>query len=162
MNKIIVCVCVCVCVSNTTKLQKDYIFKMSFFLWLETGGFSETGKCLIVNVYECLRGQSMMCYLMSVKSHWRACVAAAKKLCEKRKSVWKRRIYRKYASWKGLQTQDENLRADVVLRRSRGSSGFPRLNMCASAIFVVGTSGIPPILNYRSVKSYKLWVNYYH
>ena len=39
-----------VCVSNTTKLQKDYIFKMSFFLWLETGGFPETGKSLIVNV----------------------------------------------------------------------------------------------------------------
>ena len=32
----------------------------------------------------------------------------------------------------------------------------PRLNMCASAIFVVGTSGIPPKLNYRSVKSYKV------
>ena len=47
-------VCVCVCVINTTKLKKDYIFKMSFFLWLETGGFSETGKSLIVNV--CLRG----------------------------------------------------------------------------------------------------------
>ena len=34
-NKIMVCVyvwvCVCVCVSNTTNLQKDYIFKMSFF-----------------------------------------------------------------------------------------------------------------------------------
>ena len=28
--------------------------------------------------------------------------------------------------------------------------------MCASAIFVVGISGIPPILNYSSVKSYKL------
>ena len=27
--------------------------------------------------------------------------------------------------------------------------------MCASAIFVVGTSGVPPKLNYRSVKSYK-------
>ena len=26
--------------------------------------------------------------------------------------------------------------------------------MCASAIFVVGTSGIPSKLNYRSVKSY--------
>ena len=46
-----VCVCVCVCVSNTTKLQKNYMFKMSFFLWLETGSFSETGKSLIVNVY---------------------------------------------------------------------------------------------------------------
>ena len=53
------CECVCVCVSDTTKLQKDYIFKMSFFLWLKTVGFSETGKSLIVNVYErneCQRG----------------------------------------------------------------------------------------------------------
>ena len=33
---------------------------------------------------------------------------------------------------------------------------FPRLNMCASAIFVVGTSSIPPKLNYRSVNSYRL------
>ena len=46
------------CVSNTTKLQKDYIFKMSFFLWLETVGFSETGKSLLVDV--CLRGPSML------------------------------------------------------------------------------------------------------
>ena len=48
----------CECVSNTTKLQKDYIFKMSFFLWLETVGFSEIGKSYIVNV--CLRGPSML------------------------------------------------------------------------------------------------------
>ena len=42
-----------------------------------------------------------------------------------------------------------NLNADVVLPRSRCSPGqwFP-------AIFVVGTSGIPPKLNYWSVKSY--------
>ena len=119
------CECVCVCVSNTTKQQKDYIFKMSFFLWLETGSFSETGKSLIVNV--CLRGPSS--YLTSVESHWRECVAAAKKLCEKRENVWRRLIYRKYASWKRLQTQDENLRMDVVLSRSRGSPGqwFPEV-----------------------------------
>ena len=55
INKIIVCVYVWVCVANTTKLQKDYIFKTSFFLWLETVGFSETGKSL-----ECLRGPSML------------------------------------------------------------------------------------------------------
>ena len=62
------CVCVCVCVSNTTKLQKDYIFKMSFFLWLETGSFSETGKGLIVNVYECLRYPSMLLLFTPVDS----------------------------------------------------------------------------------------------
>ena len=44
--------------SNMTKLQKDYIFKMFFFLCLETGGFSETEKSLIVNV--CLQGPSML------------------------------------------------------------------------------------------------------
>ena len=55
------CECVCVCVSNTTKLQKDYIFKISFFSWLETVGFSETEKSLIVNVYfEYLRGTPML------------------------------------------------------------------------------------------------------
>ena len=36
------------------------------------------------------------------------------------------------------------------------ANGLPRLNTCASAFFVVGTSGIPPELNYWSVKSYKL------
>ena len=67
-----------VCVSNTTKLQKDYIFKVSFFLWLETDGFSETGKSLLVNV--CLRGPSMLLFFTPVDSHWRECVAVAKKL----------------------------------------------------------------------------------
>ena len=32
---------------------------MSFFLWLETGSFLETGKRLIVLVYECLRGMGV-------------------------------------------------------------------------------------------------------
>ena len=53
------------CVCNTTKLQKNY---MSFFLWLETGSFSETGKRLIVIVYECLRGPSMVLLFSTVDS----------------------------------------------------------------------------------------------
>ena len=55
----------------------------------------------------------------------------------------------------GSKTQNLNLRADLVLNMSRGhpGNGFPRLNMWASAIFV-GTSGIPPKIIYRSVKSY--------
>ena len=54
---------------------------MSFFLWLETSGFSETGKSLIVNIYlECLRSPSMLLLFTPVDSHWRECVAAAKKL----------------------------------------------------------------------------------
>ena len=85
-----VCVCVCVCVSNTTKQQKDYIFKMSFFLWLETVGFSETEKVsesmYILNVCE---AHPWCWYLTSVESHWKECVAAAKKLCKKEKECLK-------------------------------------------------------------------------
>ena len=57
----------------------------------------------------------------------------------------------------GSKTQDLNLRADVVLDMSRGSPGqwFPETEYWASAIFV-GTSGIPPKIIYRSVKSYTL------
>ena len=81
-NKIIVCelvcVCVCVCVFNTTKLQKNYMLKC-LFLWLETGSFSETGKRLIVIVYEYVRGPSMLLLRPPVDSRWRECVAAAKK-----------------------------------------------------------------------------------
>ena len=51
-------VCVCVCVTQLSH-KKNCKFKMSF-LWLETGSFSETGKRLIVSVYECLRGPSMV------------------------------------------------------------------------------------------------------
>ena len=55
----------------------------------------------------------------------------------------------------GSKTQDLNLRADLVLNMSRGPPGqwFPETEYWASAIFV-GTSGIPPKMIYRSVKSY--------
>ena len=116
--------CVCVCVSNTTRLQKDYIFKMSF-LWLETGSFSETGTSLIVIVYfECLRGPSMLLLFTPVDSHWREYVTAAKKL-GKRERVFENDVFIEHTRLGGGSwTQDENLRADVVLSRS---SGFPGL-----------------------------------
>ena len=62
--------------------------------------------------------------------------------------------------WNRLQKTQDEIYTDVVLRRSRGSPGqwFPETDyLCASAIFVVGTSGILPKLNYRSVKSYNLF-----
>ena len=80
--------CECVCVSNTTKLQKDYIFKMSFLL-LETGSFTETGKGLIVIVYKCLRGPSMLLLFTPVDSHWMECIAAAKKFGKREKGCLK-------------------------------------------------------------------------
>ena len=96
----LVCVFVCVCVTQLS-YKKNYRFKMSF-LWLETGSFSETGKRLIVIVYECLRGPCMLLFRPTVDSRWRKCVAAAKKF-GKDKGVWRRRIYRKYASCKWLK-----------------------------------------------------------
>ena len=66
-------------------------------------------------------------------SHWRECVSAAMEIGQKRKSVWRRRIYRKYVSWNRLQKTRVEIYADVVLRRSRGSPGqwFPETeNMC--------------------------------
>ena len=100
------------------------------------------------------------CFLTSLvnKSHTGESVLPLRRnSVKKRKSVWRRRIYRKYVSWNRLQKTQDEIYADVVLSRSRGSPGqwFPETEyLCASTIFVVGTSGIPPKLNYRSVKSY--------
>ena len=98
------------------------------------------------------------CWWIRRVSHWRECVSALQwKLGKKRKTVWRRRICRKYVSWNRFQRTQDEIYADIVLRRSRGSPSqwFPETEyLCASAIFVVGTSGIPPKLNYRSVKSY--------
>ena len=96
---------------------------MSFFI-LETGSFLETGKRLIVLVYECLRGPSIVLLFSPVDSRWRECVAAAKKFSKREnKGIWRRRIYRKYATCRWLRTQDLNLRADVVLSMSRSPPG---------------------------------------
>ena len=112
------CELVCVCV---TQLSYKRITSLKWLnelksLWLETGSFSETGKRLIVIVYECLRGPSMVLLFSHVDSRWR-----------ENKGVWRRRIYRKYVSCRWRKTQDLNLRADVVLDMSRGSPGqwFP-------------------------------------
>ena len=77
-------------------------------------------------------------------------------LVKEKEGAWRRRIYRKYASCKWLKdTGLEFTRADVVVSISRGPPGqwFPETEYWASAIFV-GTSGIPPKIIYRAVKSY--------
>ena len=115
---------VCVCLTQLNYKRITYLKCLSFY------GSKQAVSLRLFTVSESMyvcKAHPCCCYLTIVESYWRECVAAAKKLCEKRKSVWKRRIYRKYASWKRLQTQDENLCADVVLRMSRGSHGqwFP-------------------------------------
>ena len=80
-----------------------------------------------------------------------------RKLVKEKEGAWRRRIYRKYASCKWLKEAGlEFTRADVVVSISRGPPGqwFLETEHWASAIFV-GTSGIPPKIIYRSVKSYK-------
>ena len=117
-----VSVCVCVCVSNTTKLQKNYMLKCPF-LWLETGSFSETGKRLIVIVYECLRGPFMVLLRSPIDSRWRECVAAAKKFGKKRTRVFEDDVFIENTCLVGgSKTQDLNLRADLVLKHVTWSS----------------------------------------
>ena len=85
-------------------------------------------------------------------------------LVKENKGVWRRRIYRKYASCRWLKNAGlEFTRADVVLSISRGPPGqwFPEIEYWASAIFV-GTSGIPPKITYRSVKSYRFILKYWY
>ena len=82
-------------------------------------------------------------------------------LVKEQEGAWRRRIYRKYASCKWLKDAGlEFTRADVVVSISRGPPGqwFPETEHWASAIFV-GTSGIPPKIIYRSVKSYQFLSN---
>ena len=52
------------------------------------GSFSETGKRLIVIVYECLRGPSILPFT-PVDSRWRECVAAAKKFGQREQGCLK-------------------------------------------------------------------------
>ena len=89
----------------------------------------------------------------------RGCCRCEEKLVKEQKGAWRRRIYRKYASCKWLKDAGlEFTRADVVVSISRGPPGqwFPETEHWASAIFV-GTSGIPPKIIYRSVKSYPFY-----
>ena len=149
-----ICVTVCVCVSNTTKLQKGYVFKMSFFLWLETGGFSETGK----------KSHSQCIFWMSARpihvvaiwrllSHTGWSVLLLRRNCVKRGRVFEDDVFIENTRLgSGSKRRTLFYTGHVVLL----ANGFLRLNMWASAIFVVGTSGIPPKIIYRSVKSYTL------
>ena len=89
------------------------------------------------------------------KSHWRECVSPASENVKKSWSVWRRSIYRKYVSWSRLQKRGTKFKWERSFKHwPRGSPGqwFPETEyLRAPAIFVSGTSGIPPILNHRSV-----------
>ena len=82
--------------------------------------------------------------------------------CEKRKSVGRRSIYRKYVSWSRLQKRGTKLKYGRSFKHwPRGSPGqwVPETEcLRASVIFVSGTSGITSILNYRSVSPILLFL----
>ena len=109
-----------------------------------------------MNVYE---AHPWCCFSLLLIPAEGSVLLLRRNLVKEIKGVWRRRIYRKYASCRWLRTQDLNLRADVVLSMSRGPPGqwFPETEYWASAIFV-GTSGIPPKIIYRSVKSYTFFL----
>ena len=74
---------------------------------------------------------------------------------KEKESVWRRSIYRKYVSLSRLPKRGTKFKwGRSFTHWSLASPGqwFPATDcLCASAIFVVGTSSIPPNLNYRSV-----------
>ena len=96
------------------------------------------------------------------KSHWRESVSPASENGKRKKSVWRRSISRKYVSWSQLQKRGTKFKWGRSFKHwPRGSPGqwFPETDcLCASAIFVSGTSGIPPILNYRSVSPIRVFI----
>ena len=113
---------------------------------------------------ECLRGLSIFCFLLLLVNKKsvtlkRERVSAAMEIGKKRvfeDDVFIENTCLRIGSKKKMQ---DEIYTDVVLSRSRGFPGqwFPKTDyLCTSAIFVVGTSVIPPKLNYRSVKSYKI------
>ena len=155
------------CVTNTTKLQKDYIFKMSFFLWLETVGFSVIGK---KSLSRCILTKWMSARPIHVVAIWRLLSHAGESVLPLRRNCVKRgRVFEDDVFIENTCLGSGSKRRTKIYARTQFYAGhvvllvngFPRLNMCTSAIFVVGTSGIPPKLNYRSVKSYRLIENKY-
>ena len=149
-------------------MHVNYVFlNVRFFLWFDAIAVFEAAKSLIDKVYwkECLHGLYILWRLMAVGEYERVivfslevtlCVSPASENVKKRKSVWRRSIYRKYVSWNRLQKNaGRNSNEGRSFKHwSRGSPGrwFSETEyLRASAIFVSGTSGIPPILNYRSV-----------
>ena len=151
-----ICVSLCVCVSNTTKLQKNYMLKCPFFM-VRNGQFLRDWKA---SHSHCIWMSARPMHGVAFLSCWftlKGVCCCCEEIWQKRTRVFEDDVFIENTRLVcGSKMQDLNLRADVVLDMSRGSPGqwFPETEYWASAIFV-GTSGIPPKIIYRSVKSYK-------
>ena len=162
-------------------MHVDYVFlNVCFFLWFDAIAVFEAGKSLTDKVSrgkECLHGLYILwrfdgCWwicesdsILSGSHTGESVLALQVEMWNKRKSVWRRTIYRKYVSWGRLQKRGTKFKRGQSFKHwPRGSPGqwFPETEcLRASAIFVSGTSGITPILNYRSVNPIKRNTNGY-
>ena len=84
---ICVSVCVCVCLTQLNYKRITYLKCLPFYGWKQSVSLrleKVSSSMYILNVCE---AHPCCCYLTSVESHWRECVAAAKKLYKKRGRV---------------------------------------------------------------------------
>ena len=90
------------------------------------------------------------CWWIRRMSHWREIVYPLRRICVKRGRVFEDDVFIENT----CLGSGSKRRTKFTRGRSFTQVMWFSWPMCASAIFVVGTSGRPPKLNYRSVKSY--------
>ena len=133
---------------------------MSFFM-VRNGQFLRDGKashspCIWMSARP-IHGVAFLACWFTLKGVCYCC----EEIWSKRKRVFEDDVFIENTRLVGgSKTQDLNLSAGLVLNMSHGPPGqwFPETEYWASAIFV-GTSGIPPKIIYRSVKSYNMTLN---
>ena len=94
--------CECVCVSNTTRLQKNYMLKCPFFM-VRNGQFHwdwKASQSLYMNVCE---AHTWCCFSLLLIHAEGSVLLLRRNLVKENKGVWRRRIYRKYASCRWLK-----------------------------------------------------------
>ena len=161
-----VCVCVCLCVW-LTQLNYKRITYLNVFLFVNGNGRSlwdwkkSQSQC-ILKKWMSTRPIHVVAFdsrwWMRKMSHWRESVYPLRRICIKRGRVFEDNVFIKNTCLgSGSKRRREFTRGRSSMQVTRFS--WPVVSrdryMCASAIFVVGTSGIPPKFNYRSAKSYK-------
>ena len=105
------------------------------------------------------------CWWIRRVSYWRESVYLLRRICVKRERVFEDDVFKENTC---LGIGSKKRKTKFTRGRSFKSVtwfSWPMVSrdwMCAFAIFVVGTNGIPPKLNNRSVKSYKVLVTVLH
>ena len=149
-----ICVCVCVCVSNTTKLQKDYIFKMSFFLLVGNSRFLLDWK---KSHSQCILKKWMSAKPIHVVAIWRllshtgVSVFPLRRNCVKKERVFEDVFIENTCLGSGSKRRTKFTRGRSFTLVTWFS--WPMVSrdwICVHPpIFVVGTSGIPSARKFR-------------